>query len=307
MALWTNLAKHSADFTQTWSTSAPWTEAAATSVIPGQTARKFTGDGVTSSLNVNQTAGTLSSGAETLAWVVENVDAAGTQIAIRDATVGDWVGRVLLTWSTGLTSIVSSGVGTISDHGSLDLGTTPNGGTEARLIWVTATADNPGNSRGVWCYPVDTPASSLSAILHWAGHFEASTYAPAFLVNGATVTEQRVIDLGDHKVSVRPSARYVDLDHKRRRASGKLSSTLHGDAVRRREWTFGTEIEGRTTGEELQRELDAPGTVHLVHNPLISSVTGVGAGVDATNVRRMDGPQEDHVRVTFDAVEVVPA
>jgi hypothetical protein len=181
--------------------------------------------------------------------------------------------------------------------------TGPSGG-ELRRLDLTVTPDNPGNSRAVFLYVTGPSTNTLASIVHAAGLFEAATYAPAYLVNGASVSEQRVIDLSAYKLSSRPTERRIDLDHKRRRASGKMSTTLHSDGVRSRVWGFETEIDDRTEGEALQAELEEPGTIHVVHNPLIHAVTGVAAEVECSSVRRLDGPMEDDVRLAMEFAEV---
>lgn len=309
MALWTNLLKQSANIGDTgspWVGNGDFTIATADPVIPSQTAHKHTNNGGGTSKSRGQTVGTLTDSPETFAVLVENVSAVNTAWTIFNATAGQHVAQINHVWSIpGHSAIITSPAGSAVSHAATDVGTGESGG-DLYLLTVTATPNDLGDSRQVFVYPTGVDTNTNAAIIHWAGLFEASTFSPAYLVNGSTVEERRVVDLDAHKVRVRPRQRSEPLTHRRPRASGKMSTVLHSDAVRARTWSLETEIEDRATGEALQADLDAPGTVHVVHNPIIHPVTGVSVECEAENVQRLDGPLEDNVRVGFDLREVRP-
>jgi hypothetical protein len=297
MPAYTNLALQSAnlaDVGSPWAGNGSFAIEAATSVIPGQTAWKHTS---TSGFR-NQEIGVFTGAPETVVFLVENVDAETSRVGLFTGSVFEVFVR--LTWATMAVADPVAG----SDVGVVDLGTGPNGGALA-LIFAT-NSGTVSVARHLYCYPRGTESGTLSAIPHYAALFEAATYPPAYLVNGSTVTEKRVIDLSAYKLSARPTERRVPLTHLRRRASGKMSSAIHSDATVRREWSFTTEIEDRDTGEALQAELETAGPALYVHNPLIYAVTGVGVECAAENVRRLDGPLEDHVRLAWDLIETRP-
>jgi len=97
------------------------------------------------------------------------------------------------------------------------------------------------------------------------------------------------------------STRWLDLDSKERRFTGKMSSTIRSSVARARVWSVPTILLARATGESLETTLKAAGTVAL---------GGAAVGEVVTcyphNVQRIDGPVDTLVRLEFELHEAVP-
>lgn len=186
----TNSYLWSCDFTNVaWLKNGSPTEASATSIVSGQSARQFT-CASTANTNMRQNLGTFANGQkDTISFIVENVSATVTTFQIRDETAGAPVCLVDFTWASH-TCAVTSGTGTV---GQVNLG---NG---RWLIWCTTTGTASGtgaagNTRSGYCYMVGLAATTLSVIVHTA-QFEANAGFPSSLIVTAAATISRATDL----------------------------------------------------------------------------------------------------------------
>lgn len=182
------LQQSAAPTTSPWSVSGAWTLADAVSVVAGATARKFTGDGVTASLNINQTLSTLGSASIVASVIVEQGDAALTTLGIRDSTAAGWVARADYTWATDSVVLGTSTEGSangvrsriISERG-------PNGGRVV-LIECFGVPDNPSNTEVIFVYPNGTGTNSQMTIVHHAQRELGVFGSQPIVTAGATAT-----------------------------------------------------------------------------------------------------------------------
>lgn len=208
----TNSCFWACDFTQVavWLNNGAPTQAAATSCVAGQGARKFTCVNV-GSTNVRQNIGTFVNGQpDTSWWIVENVDASVTTFGIRDETAGAFVVLVDFTWATHTTSL-NQGAGTF---GQINLG---NG---RWLIWCKGTGaaagtGAAGNGRTAYLYPVGIPASTFSLIVHAAQLEPAASFPSSLMVTTSAAVTRSADSLSFpfllSPLAMTPYAKYIDL------------------------------------------------------------------------------------------------
>lgn len=305
MPKWVNLLKQSANLDDTsspWAGNGSFTITEVASIQPGETAHQHAA-AAGGDLRF-QNIGTLGSDPQTLVWIVENIDAVETRWQVFDRGTGSSMAFGRYEWGTGVFATSGSVGSDITGETSL-LTTAPNGG-ELRLLSVTGTPNNPNNNRRIIIEPEDKTGPS-TIIPHYAGLFEASTYPPALLVTGDTTPQQRVIDLSDYPIRTSPGANRVQLVDRQPRANGQRTASLAGDASHARVWDFELDLNADATGTEaLRDELDAPGTVIVVHNPLIETTDFVGVECEAEVGEMPRGPRETHARLRFRLREVAP-
>jgi hypothetical protein len=182
-----------------------WTQAVATSVFEGETAQRYTNDGVTSSNPVSQNTPTVVGTLTTSSVIVENVDAVTTEFGLRDETVGGFVVRAQYTWSTNAIAISASAEGTSVGVRAIVLAEGgPNGGKIVRLE-AFAVASNPGNAGRLYIYPTGVGINSLSAILHHA------QYESGRVATSPIVTTTVALARPDEKMTAAPGFMMEDI------------------------------------------------------------------------------------------------
>lgn len=187
-----NLVK-SNDFaaaTTQWIGGANFTTTTATSIGDslGLTAYKLTNTGTGTFKSRYQSTGSLAASAETLYFIVENVDATVTALSIYDATVAGHVIQAEFTWATKNIAVIDSAAGSsVSANATKISDTGPNGG-ETYLISVTGTPNNPGNSTLRLIYATGLGTNTESVIVHHGQHCVSGFVSPPILTDAAAVT-----------------------------------------------------------------------------------------------------------------------
>jgi hypothetical protein len=186
-----NSAPFSSDVSNAVWASSGISLAPTTSIIAGQTAQIATCTNPSLGQRLLQNVGTFVNGQkDTGYWILENVSATTSLVAINDVTAAAYVGVATFTWAT-KTVALTSGSGTV---GSLALG---NG---RYLVWLTITGTasgtgGAGNTRRIECYPCGaTDTTSKVCIVHH-GQLELNAGSPSSAIVTTTVAVSRATDL----------------------------------------------------------------------------------------------------------------
>lgn len=155
-------------------------------------ATEVTDPGSTAAAYLTQTVGTLTGSDETLSFVLEKISGATvTDIELHDATTGNPVLRLRMTWSTLTVAINDATDGSSGSVAVIDMGVGPFQGDLVRVI-ATVTPDNSGNDREVRFFP--TGASSAEAgvvVVHHAQLVETDEAGDIVFTTDAAVTQAR--------------------------------------------------------------------------------------------------------------------
>ena len=196
-----------------WSKSPGMTFVEASPYMPGSTPYRVDSDGTNQFEFRGDFLGTFDGGTDTLSAIIENVDAAVTEITIFDNTASAHVGHLQLDWSTGALSIVGSQAGATVNYGGeklLDVG--PNGG-EVYRIWVSADGQNVGNQRLFAIYPRGRAAAVAESTIPHHMQLEEGVSFPSTPISteGTTVTRPATVLSETSAGRIRANGQIYDL------------------------------------------------------------------------------------------------
>lgn len=155
-------------------------------------ATQVTDPGSTAAAYLEQSLGTLTGSPETLSFVLEKISGATvSDIEIRDATSGNPVLRLRLTWTTLAVAVQDATGGSSGSVDVRDMGFGPFQGDLVRVI-ATVTPNNSGNNRAIRFYPTGvTTAEAGVVVVHHAQHVEDDEPGDIIFTTDAAVTQGR--------------------------------------------------------------------------------------------------------------------
>lgn len=181
----TNELTDSNDFSGSsdWDGTSDFTIESAPSVFDGIDSYRLENDGSAGSRAITQGVGTLTGNPETVAVIVENIDADDCAFGIRDQTASEFVVLGRITFATGAVD-VQTGTGSVTVEQILESG--PNEGPVYR---VTATGTGTAaNNRRVFIYPSGSSQNTNTVVLHHVQHEESPQATSPIFTEAATVT-----------------------------------------------------------------------------------------------------------------------
>lgn len=168
----TNLLTDSNDFSNgggsAWNNTANLTVSTAPSAFGGLTAYTHQNDNAGTFRFRSQTVGTFQSGWQCFSMVLENLDAAATNLQLFDDVNAGILARAEYNWQTGVASIVAGDA--VTREASVEqLGYGPSGGQLVRLsVAAIPPSSYVGESRQVICYPSGTGQNGQAITFHQA-------------------------------------------------------------------------------------------------------------------------------------------